>query len=298
MVKWVSLSMSSSRRAPTVADVCDWTGALTKSMKMQCAHGAEGEKDFSLNYGETDMHLVLRLLRAAVAGTWGHISADPLLVDIGSGVGQIIVAAALSLPLRAAVGVELIDGRHQRAGALLAAAQSGDPPIWEGGAKECDEASTKRDAGSLPDHEGVLSGTSVRFIHGDAMDAPVLARWADADLVFVNTMVFSDELLHRCVGCRREARPFIPLPPPSPSPGSRALWFSSPPGRWSSVSMSSLSVSSRHWRGARTLWRPTLGRTRWLGATCSKNASSSTGDARTADLWRPFTTPSLPRWTR
>jgi len=86
---------------------------------------------------EIDGRQERRIVRARSSATYGEImptatihlidalelGPDDVFVDLGSGVGKVVVTAALRSDVKRAVGVELATDRHQRAAAVVLAAE-------------------------------------------------------------------------------------------------------------------------------------------------------------------------------
>ena len=93
-------------------------------------------------------------------------------VDIGSGSGRPVFAAALLHPFTKCVGIEILENLHNLAVGLKS--------HWDENVK------------STITNEDTLS-TEFEFIHGDALEMD----WKDADVVFINSTCFDDELLSK-----------------------------------------------------------------------------------------------------
>ena len=90
-------------------------------------------------------------------------------VDIGSGSGKPVFSAGLILQFDNCVGIEILEGLSGIANSALA--------NWDENVKA-----------TAPEHSQT---TMFEFIHGDAL----VIDWHDADVVFINSTCFSDELL-------------------------------------------------------------------------------------------------------
>jgi len=113
-----------------------------------------------LTYGEFDLAFFYRLLRAA------HPEPGEYFVDIGSGVGRLVVAAALVHDWRFAAGIEILEELHglgaRTHGRLLAEA-GGDDGVWLAPCRFlCQEAEV-----ALPQlaPEGSAGGRGVAFVY-------------------------------------------------------------------------------------------------------------------------------------
>ena len=95
-------------------------------------------------------------------------------VDIGCGSGKPVFAAALFHPFEKSQGIEILTELHK-------IVTEGIQPKWE--------AEIKANA---PEH---AQETEFEFIQGDALEIP----WADADVVFMNSTCFDEELFKKLV---------------------------------------------------------------------------------------------------
>ena len=105
----------------------------------------------------------------AAALAWVRPQPGETFVDVGSGVGKAVLAAALLHPLEAAIGIEILDDLHDAAERALAAARRPRAPC------------------------GPLAARRVELRRADALAPPV--AWADdADVVFCTTTCFTPEM--------------------------------------------------------------------------------------------------------
>lgn len=110
----------------------------------------------SLLYGETPSKTVNILLEKYVRPT------DKILYDLGSGKGNVVIQAALSGKFKKAVGVEVVQERHEMSLEAL-----------------------KRGQTFLP------SDTEVKFINGDFLSSD----FSDADVIYITATAYSKKLL-------------------------------------------------------------------------------------------------------
>jgi precorrin-6B methylase 2 len=105
----------------------------------------------------------------AAALTWVRPQPGETFVDVGSGVGKAVLAAAMLHPLEAAIGIEILDDLHDAAERALAGARRPRAPC------------------------GPLAARRVELRRADALAPPV--AWADdADVVFCTTTCFTPEM--------------------------------------------------------------------------------------------------------
>ena len=110
----------------------------------------------SLLYGETPPKTVDTLLEKYVRPT------DKVLYDLGSGVGNVVIQAALSGKFKKTVGVEVVQERHTMSIEALKRGQPFLPP-----------------------------DTEVQFVNGDFLSSD----FSDADVIYITATAYSKKLL-------------------------------------------------------------------------------------------------------
>jgi len=110
----------------------------------------------SLLYGETPAKTVDTLMERYIRPT------DKVFYDLGSGVGNVVIQAALSGKFKKTVGVEVVQERHTMSIEAL-----------------------KRGQTFLP------SDTEVKFINGDFLSTD----FSDADVIYITATAYSKKLL-------------------------------------------------------------------------------------------------------
>ena len=158
------------------------TSSFTLQTSFKASHAArrtsavgEGEHRNSLNYGEipfsTMCHTLQKIQMSYDAET--NRLEGGVMYDLGSGAGKSVVAAALSLPcLCRVVGIELLQELHDVSLGVL----------------ECYQSYVE----SSVDNQS--SSTAVATMVNDLLE---VEWYKDADIVFCNTLVFSEDLLAR-----------------------------------------------------------------------------------------------------
>ena len=130
-------------------------------------------------------------------------TCDDVFVDLGSGAGRALLAAAEAFGFRRVLGIELMQGYNAAAQLLLQLAEGGE---GEGGHHDAQVAAN-----------AAARRSDVRVVHGDFLETP----WADeADIVFASTTVFDEELMRDIAELAAGMRPgavFISLDKPLPS---------------------------------------------------------------------------------
>lgn len=118
-----------------------------------------------------------------------YLKPGSAMIDLGSGLGKVVLSAALALPFATCTGVELLPYRHamaqQRCGALLAAGEAALAALPSLPARDTPlplPYGMQADAAHLLDLR-----QRVRFIHGDLFDADV----SQAGLVFMYSTCFA-----------------------------------------------------------------------------------------------------------
>jgi hypothetical protein len=125
----------------------------------------------SLTYGEILFRPFVSMLRELYALNLNKEERLHKFVDIGSGCGKAVFAAALGMQVDNCVGIEILEG--------LAEMSKGVLGHWDDNVKS-----------KAPEH---TQSTTFEFIHGDALEIP----WQDADVVFINSTCFDEELLDK-----------------------------------------------------------------------------------------------------
>ena len=118
-----------------------------------------------------------------------YVKPGSAMLDLGSGLGKVVLSAALALPFSTCTGVELLPYRHamaqQRCAALLAA---GDAALAALPAPPLRDEPLALPYGAQADARHVLAlRQRVRFINGDLFDADV----SQAGLVFMYSTCFA-----------------------------------------------------------------------------------------------------------
>jgi hypothetical protein len=118
-----------------------------------------------------------------------YVKPGSAMVDLGSGLGKVVLSAALALPFATCTGVELLPYRHamaqQRCDALLAAR---DAALGALPAMPAPDETLALPYGAVTDARHVLAlRERVRFINGDLFDADV----SQAGLVFMYSTCFA-----------------------------------------------------------------------------------------------------------
>jgi hypothetical protein len=118
-----------------------------------------------------------------------YVKPGSAMMDLGSGLGKVVLSAALALPFATCTGMELLPYRHamaqQRFAALLAA---GDAALAALPAPPAPDEALALPYGAETDARHVLSlRERVRFINGDLFEADV----SQAGLVFMYSTCFA-----------------------------------------------------------------------------------------------------------
>ena len=160
------------------------TSSFTLQTSFKASHAArksavgEGEHRNSLNYGEipfSTMCQTLQKIQMSYDKT-NRLLEGGVMFDLGSGAGKSVVAAALSLPcLCRVVGIELLQELHDVSLGVL----------------ECYQSFME----SSVDNQS--RSTAVETMLNDFLE---VEWYKDADIVFCNTLVFSEKLLARLAG--------------------------------------------------------------------------------------------------
>lgn len=118
--------------------------------------------DYGAGYGELTPNSFRQLMDAVELGS------DDTFVDLGSGAGKLVLQAALTFGVARAIGVELGEVRH--------------------------EIATTR---------GKMTGcNSITFIHGDMLAGECVDKWANASVIYIAVLLFSDSFCERlCQAC-------------------------------------------------------------------------------------------------
>lgn len=143
---------------------------------MHHAYLAYGEIDFeSLAIALEKIKTMYGLPDVGTSGEEG-ILQEPggTFYDIGSGTGKSVVAAALLHPFDYVGGIEILEG-------LFSASEELRDIFYDQGERLLDEEE------EMPEME---------FVHGDATDM-LVKDWGDADVVFVNSTTFGQDLMKK-----------------------------------------------------------------------------------------------------
>jgi SAM-dependent methyltransferase len=157
------------------------------------------EPPLELTYGEFDFYFFSQLLDRALDHTTGTAEKkkwnDKVFVDIGSGAGRLVFAAAALHPtLRNCRGVELLEGLHRSAEESLKKCRVGGTL-----ALLCKDELDEGNPSSLP-------LAAIDFVCGSFEDPSVF--FGDADCIFVTASCLSQDLLRSLRDCiLRQCRP-------------------------------------------------------------------------------------------
>jgi hypothetical protein len=95
--------------------------SLTQAERMEDEGEAEGHHPVSLTYGCITPACVAELVRVmrSVPPPFLQLASHSRFLDIGSGVGQVVLQVQLQCSLASAIGVECVRDRHQQAQTVL-----------------------------------------------------------------------------------------------------------------------------------------------------------------------------------
>lgn len=125
----------------------------------------DGPKKDGATYGElTDSG-------ATTAFAWLNLTSDDVFCDCGSGIGRLVLQAALETPVKRAIGVEFVASRHASAGIALERLLA----------------------------KGFSLDDRVEFVHGDLKLWPNLTKVGGCNKIFMNSLAFPDGLKHEVV---------------------------------------------------------------------------------------------------
>lgn len=160
--------------------------------------------DGSLIYGELKRYELENYFDAIAP----FVKPGGKMLDLGSGLGKVVISAALTLPFALCTGVELLAYRHamaqQRLERLLELRERGMAALASAPAALLPDAPLALPAGGTTTVRHLLElGTRVRFIEQDMFQADV----SDASLVFIYSTCFAPLMDALAAKLAREARP-------------------------------------------------------------------------------------------
>lgn len=128
----------------------------------------------SLIYGEIDFFAFARVLEIALQSASVPAEKQPVFLDLGSGTGKAVVAAALVYPFAQCIGVELLPSLHAVAHAVVTAACATAAPALAAPARSRLEVV----CGDMFLHERVLSNADVVYVATTGFDDQLLKKVA------------------------------------------------------------------------------------------------------------------------
>ena len=131
--------------------------------RITTSHAVKSTIDFArtLTYGEVEPESIAMLIPKL------KMTSSDIFYDLGCGTGKIVVQAALTCPIRASKGIELVDERVKEGTAALCRLN------------KMDMAANKR----------------ITIVQGDILHPPCIAPVVDATVIFINNVLFGPELM-------------------------------------------------------------------------------------------------------
>ena len=163
--------------------------------------GANEQNSMTLVYGELGPEATIDLFQrlTTVRTTRKTNSGTSTFLDVGSGSGKVLIAAALlAVPaFRHHVGIELLESLHDAAltnvGIYEEATKHASSPLSPPASGATTTSTTTTSTSTT-----TTMGT-IECIHGDALSSNTLAenQWKDIDVVFCNSTMFNEQMMQK-----------------------------------------------------------------------------------------------------
>lgn len=157
---------------------------------------ANDQNSMTLVYGELGLEATIDLFQRlnTVRTTRKTNSTTSTFLDVGSGSGKVLIAAALlAVPaFRRNVGIELLESLHDAALANVG--------IYEKAMKNVSSPlATTATSEERTDKESTDTIGTIECIHGDALSSNTLTenQWKDIDVVFCNSTMFNEQMMQK-----------------------------------------------------------------------------------------------------